>query len=424
VTESAPEPAPDLPRVPPRLTTAFLVLGSLFFGLAIADRLLGIVGGFSSIVQTIFLAWLLTFILAPTVDVVQERLRIGRGRAIVLVYLAVLASVVGFVAATAVIGAPEAADIIARSDEITARVHELLVSTQAVLGLNPSVIDLATTFDAAQKAFFSTIGGTLSDQIQATASTAFAVMGNLFLIVILSLYAVIDFDGILGGLRRAVPNRYADELELVQQSVGRAFGGFLRTQIILVILQVALTIVVGLIFGLPYLYLVTVGVALTMFVPFFGPPLALLPPLLVAVTFRPEVAVPAIAILVIGQTLLVNVLQPRLMKQHAGIHPILVLIALLLGAQIAGLWGALFGIPIVAAISLLARYFINRRAVNEVEGIDLEEVVAEVQAADPDMPLDEAVSIAADRAEALVEDREEAALEGPTAEAKPPSGTR
>jgi predicted PurR-regulated permease PerM len=153
-----------------------------------------------------------------------------------------------------------------------------------------------------------------------------------------------------------------------------------------------------------------------MFVPFFGPPLALLPPLLVAVTFRPEIAVPAIAILVIGQTLLVNVLQPRLMKQHAGIHPILVLIALLLGAQIAGMWGALFGIPIVAAISLLARYVINRRAVNEVEGIDLDEVVAEVQAADPDIPLDEAVSIAADRAEALEEDREEA-LEGGDAKA-------
>jgi predicted PurR-regulated permease PerM len=210
VTEPATEPAPDLPRVPPRLTTAFLVLASLFFGLAIADRLLAIAGSFSSILQTIFLAWLLAFIVAPTVDLTQERLRIGRGRAIVLVYLGVLASVVGFVAATAAIGAPEAADILARSDEITARVHEVLVSAQTVLGLNPSVIDLATTFDAAQKAFFSTIGGTLSDQIQATASTAFAVMGSLFLIVILSLYAVIDFDGILGGLRRVVPNRYSD----------------------------------------------------------------------------------------------------------------------------------------------------------------------------------------------------------------------
>ncbi|HYN70749.1 MAG TPA: hypothetical protein VEX41_11160, partial [Candidatus Eisenbacteria bacterium] len=192
------EPAPDLPRIPARLAAAFLVLGSLFFGLAIADRLLAVASGFSSILQTIFLAWLLAFLVAPTVDVAQERLRIGRGRAILLVYLAVLACVVLIVAATAVIGAPEAADILARSDEITARVHGLLVSAQTVLGISPTAIDLAATFDAAQRAFFLTIGGTLSAQIQATASTALAVMGNLFLIVVLSLYAVIDFDGILG----------------------------------------------------------------------------------------------------------------------------------------------------------------------------------------------------------------------------------
>jgi hypothetical protein len=126
-----------------------------------------------------------------------------------------------------------------------------------------------------------------------------------------------------------------------------------------------------------------------------------------AILFRPDVALLAIVPLVLGQTLLVNVLQPRLMRQGAGIHPILVLIALLLGAQIAGLWGALFGIPTVAVISLLVRYVINRRAVEEVEGIDLEDVVAEMQAADPELPLYQAVSIAADRAEALVEDRSE-----------------
>ena len=226
------------------------------------------------------------------------------------------------------------------------------------------------------------------------------------MIVVLSLYAVVDVDVILGALSRVVPNRYAEELELVEQTVGRAFGGFLRTQVILVGIQVVLTIVVGFLFGLPYLFLTTIVVALAMFIPFFGPPLALLPPLLVAVAFRPEAAIPVVVILLVVQTALVNVVQPRLMEASAGLHPILVLVALLIGAQIAGLWGALFGIPFVAVLNLLARYVVNRRAVNEVEGIDLEEAVAEVRAADPDITLDEAVAIAADQAEALVAEDE------------------
>lgn len=391
-----------------RAATVFFVLGGLFFGLAVAGQLVAIAAGFSSILLIVFFAWLLVFVVAPVVDVTHRRLRIGRGKAIAIVYLAVLACVGLLVFATAQIGARDAADIVARSDEVTARVHGLLVSAQRSLGISLSTIDLAATFDEAQNTFFSTLAASLNAEVQSIASTTVTVMGNLFLIVVLSLYAVVDVDGILGGLNRVVPNRYAQELRLVEQSVGRAFGGFLRTQVILVILQVVLTVVVGIAFGLPYLYLMTVGAALAMFIPFFGPPIALAPPFLVAIAFRPEVALPVVAALLIVQTILVSVLQPRLMKEAAGLHPILVLIALLIGAQIAGLWGALFGIPIVAVVNLLVRYVINRRAVDEVEGIELEDVVAEVQAADPQIPLDEAVAIAADQAEALEEDRSQA----------------
>jgi hypothetical protein len=59
-------------------------------------------------------------------------------------------------------------------------------------------------------------------------------------------------------------------------------------------------------------------------------------------------------------------------------------------------------------LNLLVRYLVNRRVVDEVEGIDLMDAVAEVQAADPDIPLDEAVAIAADQAEAITADQAEA----------------
>jgi predicted PurR-regulated permease PerM len=403
-----PNPAPgaDPPAGRGRLVTAFFALGALFFGLAVADRLLAVAAGFTSIILTVFLAWLLAFLVAPAVDATQRRLGIGRGKAVALVYLTVLMGAGVFIAGTALIGASEATDIAGRSNDITARIHELLASVQTALGLSLSTIDLASTFDQAQRAFFSSITTDLNAQIQVVAGTAVTFLVGLFLVVILSLYAVLDFDGLVGGLRRVVPNRYQEELKLVEESVGRAFGGFLRAQIILVILQAVITFIVGLVFGLPYLYVISVGGAVAMFVPFFGPPLALLPPILDAIVFRPEIALPAIVLLVVLQTLLVYVVQPRLMRERMGIHPILVLIALLLGAQTAGLWGALFGIPIVAVIDLLVRYVVNRRAVQEVEGIDLEEVVAEMQAADPELPLAEAVSIAADRAEALTGDRE------------------
>jgi predicted PurR-regulated permease PerM len=53
---------------------------------------------------------------------------------------------------------------------------------------------------------------------------------------------------------------------------------------------------------------------------------------------------------------MVNILQPRIMQEALGLHPILLFVGLLVGVQIAGLWGALFGIPILAVIVI----FVNR----------------------------------------------------------------
>jgi len=387
--------------VPPRLITIFLVLGSLLFGLLVIDRVITIAGGFSSILLVIFLAWLLSFLVAQAADGLRRRLGVRRGIAIAIVYIAVIVFVAVLILDIVQVGAHDAADILGRSAEVTNRIHGLLVGAQKTLGLSTGTIDLAATFDQGQHELFATISASLNAEVQSIAGTTLTVVGNLFVILVLSVYAVVDVEAILGALSRVVPNRYSEELALVEHTVGRAFGGFLRAQVILVAIQVVLTIVVGLAFGLPYLFLTTLVVGLAMFIPFFGPPLALIPPLLVAVAFRPEVAIPVVVILFVVQTVLVNVVQPRLMRESAGLHPILVLLALLVGAQIAGLWGALFGIPFVAVLNLLVRYLVNRRAVNEVEGISLEDTLAEVRAADPDIPLDEAVAIAADQAEAL-----------------------
>ena len=411
----------SIQRVSTSLISLFLALGSVYFALAVADRATGILGGFSSLLEIIFLAWLLSFLVAQAAGGLAQRLGIGRGKSIAIVYVLVVVLVILTIAAIVQIGAHDAAAILSRSNEITTRIHGLLVVIQGSVGLSLGTVDLAATFDAAQRSAVDAIGTSLDAQAQAIAAAAAVAAGDLFIIVVLSLYAVTDADVILRALNRLVPNRYSADLDLVEQSVGRAFGGFLKTQVILVAVQVMLTLVVGVVFGLPYMFLTCVVVALAMAIPFFGPPLALLPPLLVAIAFRPETAIPVVLVLFVVQTALVSLIQPRLMKESAGLHPILVLLALLLGAQVAGLWGALFGNPFVAVVTLLVRYLVNLQAVAEVPESNLDDAVAEVQASDPGIPLDEAVAIAADQAEAVLEDQAEAsAADGAAADGTTP----
>ncbi len=393
----------DPPSDRDTLRIAFLTLGAMFFGIAVLDRVLAIAGGFSSLLLTIFLTWLLAFLISPLVSSLDRRLPLGRGLAVAVAYGAVIGGIALFVVAIAQIGAPEASNLVGRTDEITASIATMVGDVQRAIGIDRSTVDLAAVVEEVQRQALPAVIQGLADQTQMIAASVLAVFGTLFIIVVLSLYAVADPEAITGALRRIVPNRHTDTLLLVQRTVGRAFRGFLRTQVVLVLIQVGLTLVLGLIFGLPYLFLLTVSTGLLMFIPFFGPPLALIPVVFVALALRPDVAILVIVILVVAQTILVNAIQPRLLREGVGLHPILVIVALLVGSQVAGLWGAIFGIPFVAIVNLLLRYIIDARAVNEVEGIELEEMVAAIQAENPEVQVEDAVAIAAAHAEAMLE---------------------
>ena len=65
-----------------------------------------------------------------------------------------------------------------------------------------------------------------------------------------------------------------------------------------------------------------------------------------------------VAILVMAlSAVIVNVVAPRVMSSAVGVHPLLVFVGILAGAKLAGVWGAVFGVPAVAVISAMAVFY-------------------------------------------------------------------
>ena len=75
---------------------------------------------------------------------------------------------------------------------------------------------------------------------------------------------------------------------------------------------------------------------------------------------QPDAVLPAIILMGAGWFLVMNVLQPRIMQGAVGIHPIVVLGSVLIGGRIAGIPGAIFGIPIAAVVSAFVMEFLQR----------------------------------------------------------------
>ncbi len=331
-----------------RWLLAFLILGSAYFAVLLIQILFGILGGFSQIFLILFLAWLLAFVMSPVVRFIESQ-HVSRGVAVGIAYLFALV-LLGFVLFTT--GAAitqQLADATSKFPETAAKIESTLAGYQTTLGFDKP--DLVALFHSAQDQIGNLVTA-IFDQAQEIAGATLATLGSLFLILILSLYMVIDSEKILAKLNRAVPRRYSDEMQILESSVARAFGGFLRAQLVLAVIQAILVAVVGIAFGIPYLFLIGTLSALAMVIPFFGPPLALIPPIAAAWIYTPDTFIFSTIILVAVQTVLVNWLQPRLMQGALGMHPILVLVGLLVGAQVAGVWGALFGIPVIAVLNV------------------------------------------------------------------------
>ena len=342
-----------------RWLTSALVLGTLVLGLILISLVGSIFFAFGDIVLVFFLAWLLAFILSPVVAGLTRLLPfLPRVGAVVLVYAALVGAIVLAVVVIAGALAQSISDFVASVPTLRQDLPSILAPWQERLnglGLGQvNLLDQATSFLDNIADYAVQLAGPL----QQLAVASLGAMGNLLIVLILSLYMVVDRDDIMSFLFRVVPPAYKEEARLLETSVARSFGGFLRGQAILGVVYAAVAAVTSAVLGIPYLAVTTALAGGLMAIPFFGPFVAWAPPVIVALLAAPDATVPSIVLMGVGWLIVMNALQPRLMQEAVGIHPIVVLGSVLIGSKIAGITGAIFGIPIAAVISAFFFHFL------------------------------------------------------------------
>jgi predicted PurR-regulated permease PerM len=180
---------------------------------------------------------------------------------------------------------------------------------------------------------------------------------NLLLVLILSIYIMVDQGRIARGIVSLVPASYQDEARFFGQSVSRTFGGFIRGQLLQALIYGVVTTLVMIIAGLDYAVAAGAFGGLIMLVPFIGGLIALLPPLFIGLLQASGLtALIVVAVLFIAQMVIANVLMPAILSEHVGLPPLLIFAAMLVGIRVAGFWGALFGIPVMGVVYAMAAY--------------------------------------------------------------------
>jgi predicted PurR-regulated permease PerM len=344
-----------------RLIDAILVLGALALLFIVISQLASVFFYFGDILLTFFLAWLLAFIISPVVTRISALIpRLPRIVATVLVYTTVVAILLVILILVAGALATSIAEFVASIPGLNEDLPTIVQPWQAWLdSIGLGQIDLLTQAQAVLDNL-DDLSAALVQPLQQIAVASLSVVGTMLIVFFLSIYMVIDRDQILAFMFRLVPPAYAEEARLLQTSVSRSFGGFLRGQAIMGLTYFVIALVTSVVFGLPLVGVTAATAGILMAIPFFGPFVAWMPPVIVALLFKPDAILPVTALMAAGWFVVMNVLQPRIMQGAVGIHPIVVLGAVLIGGRIAGIPGAIFGIPIAAVASAFFFHFLHR----------------------------------------------------------------
>lgn len=174
-------------------------------------------------------------------------------------------------------------------------------------------------------------------------------------------FLLVDWPHLLGWARDIIPPRWRGEtLEIVGEIDGRVFA-FVQGQILVCALLGVLYTVGLLIAGIDLAVTVGMSSGFLFLVPYLGTVVgALLSSVLALLKFGPDWHVVACLLtFVIAQAIEGTFLTPFLVGDRVGLHPMVVIVALMVGGEMLGLWGLLLAVPVTASLAVLGERLVR-----------------------------------------------------------------
>lgn len=202
--------------------------------------------------------------------------------------------------------------------------------------------------------FLTEFSASLGSSITSFPGLLFSIFGGIFSLVsvfLISVYLALQRDGVERFLLLAVPpsgdSSYVVDLwERARRKIGRWFRG----QLILAALIGGISWVGLTAIGVPYASLLALQAAILEIVPFVGPIAAGLTAVTVALFQSPVHALAVGAFYLLLQQLEGNVLVPIVFRRALGLHPIIVILAFMVGLKLGGIMGLILAVPIAAVL--------------------------------------------------------------------------
>ena len=203
------------------------------------------------------------------------------------------------------------------------------------------------------------------ENILERAANLFDFVITITIIPVLVFYFLKDFIEMKKSLQKLVPEKYFQRIDTMLIAIDESLGGYVRGQLIISSAVMFVTYVIYHTFQLKYALVLAVIMGLMNVIPYFGPIIGTIPAVAVAMTTSWKLVIVVLVTTLIVQTLENSFLSPYVMGKSVQIHPVLIILTLIIGAEIGGIIGMIIAVPLITIVrAIIVQIYLNKQHCN------------------------------------------------------------
>ncbi len=320
------------------------------------------------ILALLFIALILASAIDPMVDWMQDK-KIPRGVGVIFLYLVIL---LAFVSVITLIIPP----IVEQSIELSNNFPAIMDKTSSVVDGIASTIQNIRNFSlelglsGSADNNFANLSSNLPQAAGGVFSTLRGVIGGVFsffIVLVITFYMVVEEKAMKKIVWSIAPPKYHVYIMGLINRMQKKIGLWLRGQLILSFIIFLLTFLVLSILGVKYALVLALIAGLTEFIPYFGPILASVPAIFLALTQSWMLGLIVAIMYYVIQWTENNIIVPKLMQKVVGLNPIVIIASLLIGLELGGFPGIILSIPVATALNVFLFDVFDNRIKEEVK---------------------------------------------------------
>lgn len=310
---------------------------------------------------------------------------IPRPAAILLVYLAILVFVTG-------VGSILVPPVVSGAEELVQNVPTYIddLRESDTIRRYDDQYAITTRLQEQVQGLPARLGGALS-ALQSVTIGVFATLFQLITILVMTFILLLDGRFFTDFFFRQLGGRRERQAREVAQNVYKAVGGYVAGVFAVAGTAGIATFIALVAIGIPYAVPLAVLMAFFDLIPLVGATIAgVIIALVAALTSFPTGLIAWVIFLVIYQQVENNLVQPFVQRRAVALHPLFVIVAVLMGATLLGVLGALLAIPVAASLQILIKEYWQFRVAPEEGPADQTGASIDPEADEPDESPEEA----------------------------------